>query len=50
MDTSVTLELDEPQAKIILRLLRNQSINYAEWRELIGLEEVIVQQLIQEKT
>lgn len=42
---STDISLDENQSKILVRLLSKQPLNPAEWRELTGLKEEIVEQL-----
>ena len=42
---STDISLDESQSKILVRLLSKQPLNPAEWRELTGLKEEIVEQL-----
>ena len=37
----VTLNLDDEQAKCLIRLLGKETLNPTEWRELIGLREVL---------
>jgi len=41
----ITLNLDQQQAECLIRLLNKETLNPVEWRELIGLKEVLVDEV-----
>ena len=41
MGDYINVQIDEDEARILLRLLNGRHINTAEWRELIDITEIL---------